>query len=127
MVGPLADAESAPGRPGVSPDLMRAISVPASRRAFSGDHSRWLPMVTRRDFLARGVDPEAEAGQVLVPEDDLAVGDGQPLDGLPGEGELVHASHGVSPCGSSDSRMLSPTSPATVAEESRTESRARWA
>lgn len=50
MVGPVADAESAPGRPGDSPDLIRAISVPASRRAFSGDHSRWLPMVTRRDF-----------------------------------------------------------------------------
>lgn len=39
-------------------------------------------------------DAHDKAGQVLVPEDDLPVGDGMPVDGPLGEGEPVRAVHG---------------------------------
>ena len=84
MVGPVADGESAPGRPGVWPALMLAVSVPASRHAFSGDRTPWRPMVTRQDcpparvcthvdLRPRGIDPDVAArrgeASVLYSED----------------------------------------------------------
>ena len=43
------------------------------------------------------MDAQPEAGEVAVPEDGFALGDGQGVDRAPGKDDLVRAAHGGLP------------------------------